>query len=44
MTYATITATKEVLEMVETSHQNQNEQPHIFHGFFQKLGKLDNKR
>jgi hypothetical protein len=44
MTYATITTTKEVLEMVETSRQDQSQQPHIFHSLFQRLGKFDSTR
>jgi hypothetical protein len=40
MTYATITTTKEVLETVETSNQNQNNQPTIRQGFLANLSKF----
>ncbi len=39
MTYATITTTKEVLETLELSRFDQNQQPQFFHDLFKKLGK-----
>jgi hypothetical protein len=44
MTYATITATKEVLETVELSRSDRNQQPQIFHDLFKKLGNYNKDR
>lgn len=44
MTYATITTTKEVLETIQTSQYNQNQQLPIFKGLFKKLGKFNSAK
>ncbi len=44
MTYATITATKEVLETVELSRSDRNQQPQIFHDLFKIFGIYNKDR
>ncbi|HEY9739781.1 MAG TPA: hypothetical protein V6C90_04765 [Coleofasciculaceae cyanobacterium] len=44
MTYATIKATKEVLETVELSRSDRNQQRHIFYDLFKKLGNYNKAR
>lgn len=41
MTYATITTTREVLESMNTSQENQNQQPSICQSLLKRFSKVD---